>query len=222
MDMVTALKRREPKQVTVAVLDANPILGEAMCRHFGASEHFEHDEVVSLTWEQAERVVHAQPGILVLDPMQPPGGLEPLVAELRASVPGVQLVAYASDPTQELARTCLELGFRAFIPKSADSSQLIAAVKTVSNGGMYVDRGFAEALRAPSDLPASPDPDQLSAREAAVLRRISLGQSHKQIAAELGLSHKTVDTYRARGMRKLGVSDRGALIRVALKEGWLE
>jgi len=220
--MVTALKRREPKQVAVAVLDANPILGEAMCRHFGASEQFEHDEVVSLTWDQADRVTLVQPGILVLDPTQPPGGLDPLVVELRAKVPGAQLVAYASDATQDLARICLDLGFRAFIPKSADSSQLIAAVKTVANGGMYVDRRFAEALRAPSETPASPDPDQLSSREAAVLRRISLGQSHKQIAAELGLSHKTVDTYRARGMRKLGVSDRGALIQVALKQGWLE
>lgn len=220
--MVTALKRREPRHVTVAVLDANPILGEAMCRHFGTSEHFDHDEVMSLTWDHADRVAQVQPSILVLDPTQPPGGLEPLVAELRASVPGVQLVAYASDPTQDLARTCLEMGFRAFIPKSADSSQLIAAVKTVANGGMYVDRKFAEALRAPSEMVAASEPDQLSAREEAVLQRISLGQSHKQIAAELGLSHKTVDTYRARGMRKLGVSDREALIRVALRQGWLE
>lgn len=220
--MVTALKRREPRQVTVAVLDANPILGEAMCRHFGASDQFEHDEVMSLTWDQAERVAQVRPAILVLDPTQPPGGIEQLVPRLRASLPDVDLVAYASDPTQELARICLNLGFRAFIPKSADSSQLIAAVKTVANGGMYVDRRFAEALWAPSDPPASSEPGQLSVREGAVLRLISLGHSHKQIAAELGLSHKTVDTYRARGMRKLGIADRGALIRVALKQGWLE
>lgn len=220
--MVTALKRREPRQVTVAVLDANPILGEAMCRHFGASDQFEHDEVMALTWDQAERVAQVRPAILVLDPMQPPGGVEQLVPELRASLPEVDLVAYASDPTQDLARICLNLGFRAFIPKSADSSQLIAAVKTVANGGMYVDRRFAEALWAPADPPASAEPGQLSPREAAVLRLIALGHSHKQIAAELGLSHKTVDTYRARGMRKLGIADRGALIRVALKQGWLE
>jgi DNA-binding NarL/FixJ family response regulator len=49
-----------------------------------------------------------------------------------------------------------------------------------------------------------------------------MGLSHKQIAAELGLSHKTVDTYRARGVRKLGLADRGELVRFALKQGWLE
>jgi two-component system response regulator NreC len=219
--MASALKRREPRRVAVAVLDANPILGDAMCRHFSATEQFGHDEVVSLTWDQSDRVVQIQPAILVLDPTQAPDGLDQLVAELRANLPAMQLVAYAADSTEDLARACLNLGFRAFIPKSADASQLTAAVRTVANGGMYVDRAFAEALRSPSDAPVSEDPNQLSTREEAVLQRIAMGHSHKQIGAELGLSHKTVDTYRARGMRKLGVIDRGTLIRLALKHGWL-
>jgi two-component system response regulator NreC len=221
--VIGALERREQRHVAVAVLDANPILGEAMCRHFSASRIFGLDEVTSLTWDQAERLQGMQPSILVLDPQHPPGGLDKRVAEFRAAVPGVRLVAYVSDPSVELARACLGLGFRAFIPRSADSSQLTTAVMAVAKGAMYVDRQFAEALLpAPSQPPSVPTAVTLSGREEAILRRIAQGYSHKQIATELGLSHKTVDTYRARGMRKLELSDRGALIRYALQQGWLK
>jgi DNA-binding NarL/FixJ family response regulator len=219
---MTALKKRQLKPAAVAVLDANPILAEAMCRHFSATKYFGRDDVVSLGWEQLADLPIIRPSILVLDPVQSAKSPEELVAELRAALPELQLVAYASDATEDLARTCLGLGFRAFIPKSADSSQLTTALTAVANGGMYVDRRFAGSLLPAPETPDKPGPSQLSLREEAILRRISLGLSHKQIAAELGLSHKTVDTYRARGVRKLGITDRGELVRFALKQGWLE
>jgi two-component system response regulator NreC len=220
--MMTALKKRQLKPAAVAVLDTNPILAEAMCRHFSSSKYFGRDDVVSLGWEQAGDLPIIRPSILVLDPVQAPGGIEELVHNLRRALPDLQLVAYASDASLELARTCLSLGFRAFIPKSADSSQLTTALTAVANGGMYVDRRFAESLLPAPGPGQGPGVHQLSAREEAILRRISMGLSHKQIAAELGLSHKTVDTYRARGVRKLGLADRGELVRFALKQGWLE
>lgn len=219
---MTAMKKHELRHVAVAVLDANPILGEAMVQHFGSSKYFGREDVVSLTWERARDLAHIRPSILVLDPAQPPNGLEELVAELRASVPDLQMVAYSSEPSVDLARACMGLGFRAFVPKSAESTQLTGALTVVANGGMYVDKKFAECL-LPAASPSEPQPpSHLSQREEAILRRISLGLSHKQIATELGLSHKTVDTYRARGMRKLGLADRGELVRHALKQGWLE
>lgn len=218
--MMTASTKEERRPVAVAVLDANPILGEAMCRHFSASKHFGRDDVMSLTWDRVGELARMRPAILVLDPAQQPEGLGFLIAEFRAEVPDLQFVAYASDPSSDLARLCLNLGFRAFIPKSADSGQLTTALTVVANGGMYVDKQFAESLLP---LPMSGEgAPPLSSREEAILRRIALGLSHKQIAAELGLSHKTVDTYRARGMRKLELADRGALVRFALKQNWLE
>jgi DNA-binding NarL/FixJ family response regulator len=221
--MTTAMKKHELRHVAVAVLDANPILGEAMVQHFSSSKYFGRDDVISLTWERARDLAHIRPSILVLDPAQPPNGLEDLVAELRASVPDLQMVAYSSAPSVDLARACMGLGFRAFVPKSAESTQLTGALTVVANGGMYVDKQFAECLLpAPAQPPEPQGTGQLSQREEAILRRISLGLSHKQIGTELGLSHKTVDTYRARGMRKLGLADRGELVRYALKQGWLE
>lgn len=219
---MTAISKQVAAQIGVAVLDANPILGEAMCRHFSAGKTFGRDEVISLTWDRANELAAIRPSILVLDPAQEPDRLQDLVAEMRAAVPDLQLVAYASDASAELARFCLNLGFRAFVPKSADSDQLTTALGVVANGGMYVDRQFAHSLLPLTQVTEALSASKLSSREEAILRRIAMGLSHKQIAAEIGVSHKTVDTYRARGMRKLDLADRGALVRFAVRQGWLQ
>lgn len=214
----------EPRPATVAILDANPILGEAMLRHFTSSKYFgrKDKDVVTFTWDQIGELVSNRPSILVLDPNEAPNDLEELVTSLVAEIPDLQMIAYTSDPTPSLARTCISLGFRAFVPKSVASDQLTSALTAVANGGMYVDRHFAAALLPSSQSAEEQGVGQLSVREEAVLRRISLGLSHKQIATELELSQKTVDTYRARGMRKLGLADRGELVRFALAQRWLE
>lgn len=216
--MIHVTPRNEGAAVAVAVLDANPILAEAMCRHFAEVRHVGRDGVVSLTWDRADEIGRLKPRIVVLDPAEATSNLSDFVQAARVAVPDLRLVAYASDASEAQARACMELGFRAFVPKSADSAQLTTALAAVANGAIYVDRRFAAALLpAPGGGPAG-----LSAREEAILRRIGRGLSHKAIAAELDLSHKTVDTYRARGMRKLGLADRGALLAFALKRGWLD
>lgn len=219
---MTATTGRGVGQALVAVLDGNPILAEAMCRHVGSSKYFNRSDIVSLTWAMTEDLERIRPAIVVLDPAESPNGLEVLVAELMASMPDLRLVAYSSDPTQRMARACMDFGFRAFLPKSADGAQVTAALTAVANGGMYVDRQFAQCLQPAFDTPEEASVDQLSAREEAILRQIARGASHKQIAKDLGLSHKTVDTYRARGMHKLGLADRPALIKFALERNWLD
>lgn len=218
--VMTAFPKQAPTHVSIAVLDANPILGEAMCRHFSSVKQFGRDEMISLTWDRVNELAMIRPSILVLDPAQELGRVRELISELRVAVPDLLLVGYASDASSELARLCLGLGFRAFVPKSADSGQLVTALSVVASGGIYVDRQFVDSL-LPATTAAS-SRGALSQREEAILKRLAMGLSHKQIAAELGMSHKTVDTYRARGMRKLELVDRGALVRYALKQGWLE
>ena len=219
---MTATTERGAGQALVAVIDENPILAEAMCRHVGSSKYFSRCDIVSLTWAMAEDLERIRPAIIVLDPVEPPNGLDVLVAELRASMPNLRLVAYSSEPTLQMARACMKYGFRAFLPKSADGAQVTAALTAVANGGMYVDRQFAECLQPMFETPDGASVDQLSAREEAILRQLARGASHKQIARDLGLSHKTVDTYRARGMQKLALADRSALIRFALERNWLD
>lgn len=99
-----------------------------------------------------------------------------------------------------------------------EDPELAAAIAAATG----LDAAALNALRAWIDarLAAAPEP-VLSEREAEVTRRIALGYSNKEIAARLAVSVKSVEKYKARALEKLGVRTRPALVRYALRRGWL-
>src|SRR5690606_31949666 len=103
--------------------------------------------------------------------------------------------------------------------------ELVRASRVVAAGGTYVDPTFPGTVLRSAVPPfaehATPGGDTLSKREEAVLRRIAWGESNKEIAAHLGISTKTVETYRARITEKLGLKSRTDMVRYALRRGWL-
>jgi two-component system, NarL family, response regulator NreC len=108
----------------------------------------------------------------------------------------------------------------------AGPEELIAAIRAVAAGSTHLDTSLAHRVvhdfvrtQTQSSEPREP---ALSEREADVVRLTAHGYSNKEIAAQLGLSVKTVDTYKARAMEKLGLYSRAALVRYALQRGWLD
>ncbi|HEX2780080.1 MAG TPA: response regulator transcription factor, partial [Gemmatimonadaceae bacterium] len=103
--------------------------------------------------------------------------------------------------------------------------ELVHAVRTVAAGGTYLDpsitammvNGYLQSAEAVDEAPG----DSLSDREREVLVRIARGFSNKEIAAELGLSVKTVETYKGRMAEKLGLRTRVDIVRYAARQGWL-
>ncbi len=89
-------------------------------------------------------------------------------------------------------------------------------------GGSYVDASIAKNLPAGSPDGEPAGEGELSERETAVVRLLALGYTNKEIATQLGLSVKTVDTYKGRAMEKLGLFSRAALVRYALHRHWLD
>ena len=95
----------------------------------------------------------------------------------------------------------------------------------VAAGGVYLDPGMAGKVVGGfvrRSTEATPAGGELSDREAEVVRQTAAGFSSKEIAAELSLSIKTVETYRARAMEKLGLDSRSGLVRYAVQQGWLQ
>lgn len=138
-------------------------------------------------------------------------------------------VAASRQPTRVLAVTAIEdahtiqqvlaAGGAGYLPKSAAGADLVSAVRTVAAGELYVHRSVVgDILRHQFRGEAA---ELLTEREVEVLRGIALGYSNKEIAARHDLSVKTVETYKARAMAKLGLRSRVEIVRHALRRGWL-
>jgi DNA-binding NarL/FixJ family response regulator len=124
-------------------------------------------------------------------------------------------------------RAVLAAGGAGYVLKRAADSELLSAIRAVWGGGSYL---HPEHVRLLLEEPASTPADEgaaddlyalLSPREQQVLRLIALGHTNQQVAGMLGLSVKTVETYKSRLMTKLGLSGRAALVRYALRRGLL-
>src|SRR5262249_46217391 len=119
-------------------------------------------------------------------------------------------------------RALLDAGASGYVLKRSAGDELIHAIRAVSSGGMYLDPRIAQkAVIGKSSAAEEKMPARLSQREAGVLRLIAEGYSNKEIAALLGISFKTVETYKARSMEKLGLRSRVDIVRFAHQEGWL-
>jgi DNA-binding NarL/FixJ family response regulator len=140
-----------------------------------------------------------------------------LLEDIRRDHPSVAVLVVTAHREEEFAVRCLRLGARGFLTKDGAPDELVAAVRKVLAGGLYITTELAERLAAVVGGHPSAPHESLSTRELQVLRLVARGRSLRQIAGELNLSEKTVATYRARIAGKLHVSTNVELARYALK-----
>jgi two-component system, NarL family, invasion response regulator UvrY len=124
---------------------------------------------------------------------------------LKKSWPQLPVLMLSTYPEKQYAVRCIKLGASGYLNKSANPDDMIAAVRKVASGGMYVSSATAEAL-ASAVAPASAKQglDALSHREYQVYRLLTAGKSVSEIGAQLELAGNTVSTYRARILEKTG------------------
>ena len=173
-------------------------------------------------WQAAKEL---EPDVLVMDLSMPVIGGAEATARVRRDCPHVKVLALTVHEERLYLTQLLRAGASGYVLKRAASSELVRAVRTVAAGGTYIDPSIAAALvegylesNEPAELPPN---DVLSDREREVLMRIAKGFSNKEIAAELGLSVKTVETYKGRVAEKLGLRTRVDIVRYAARQGWL-
>jgi len=167
--------------------------------------------------EALAAVAALAPDVVLLD-LSLPGrsGLEAL-PDLRAAAPGARFVALSMHEEPEYVKRFLEGGGSGFVPKTSLEAQLVDAILAVARGEYYVPANLLAQLVHGL---AHPDPTrdvQLTTREEQVVTAIATGATYREIGTDLGLSEKTVATYRARASEKLGVRSRAELVRWALE-----
>jgi DNA-binding NarL/FixJ family response regulator len=131
-------------------------------------------------------------------------GMDVLQA-LKKSWPQLPVLMLSTYPEKQYAVRCIKLGASGYLNKSADPDDMIAAVRKVASGGMYVSSSTAEALAsAVAQTGGKQGLDALSHREYQVYRLLTAGKSVSEIGAQLALAGNTVSTYRARILEKTG------------------
>ncbi len=155
--------------------------------------------------------------VAVIDISMPGSGIK-AIAGLRAARPEVRCLALTMHDDLAYVRAVLEAGGAGYLTKAAAGAELVAAIRQVAGGSTYITASL-EPSSAKSASPALTA--TLSARESEVLVFVARGLSNTQIGVELGVTRKTVDTYRARVQNKLGLSGRVALVDFALRNGLL-
>jgi two-component system response regulator NreC len=168
------------------------------------------------TVEETLRKVRAiRPDVLVLDLNMGTESSLDKIPQLLADAPQTAIVVLTMQNEPAFARQALQAGAAAYVLKEAADDELVEAVRTAASGGTYLNPALGARLAAEPPAPQAP-PDDLTEREIDVLRLIALGNTNQEIADQLYLSVRTVESHRAHIQRKLGRTTRAELVRYAL------
>ncbi len=176
--------------------------------------------------EAIERARTSRPDVLLLDLSMPGLGGIAAIDLLRKEAPTTKVLILTMHEDSEYLRQALEAGASGYLVKSAADTELLAAIRAVRRGEVYVYSSLTGALLDLAFEKRQKRPERegvadLSKREIEVLRLLALGHTNQQIADKLFLSVKTIETYRARITEKLQLPTRAELVRYAIKHGLL-
>jgi two-component system response regulator NreC len=165
-------------------------------------------------------VLGHKPDVLVLDlNLSGESSLES-IPEFLSRSPATRIVVLTMQTEPAYARDALRLGASAYVLKESAEDELVTAVRVVAEGGTYLNpRVGAMLARETTD---QRDDDGLTERELEILHMLALGHTNAEIADQLFLSRRTIETHRANVQRKLSLSTRAELTRYALEHGLLE
>jgi DNA-binding NarL/FixJ family response regulator len=169
-----------------------------------------------------DQALATRPDIVVLDYALPVmNGIE-ATRQIRARVPGAEVLIFTMHDTATLVREVLEAGAKGFLLKSDARKFLIAAIESLAAHKPFFTGTVSEALLETYLAQGTAAASVLTSREKSVVQLIAEGQTNKRIADVLSISLKTVETHRASALRKLNLATTAALIRYAIRNKLVE
>ncbi len=167
-----------------------------------------------------------KPDVVVMDISMPKMNGLKATERLKTLCPEVKVLTLTRHADDVYLRKLLKAGASGYLLKKSASGDLVRAIRAVAAGGIYLDpamteRVLSEALGRHS-VGGAPSDKDLSGREEEVLRLLAWGYAHKEIAARLDISVKTVEVYKTRAMEKMGMKNRIDIVKYALLQGWLQ
>lgn len=180
------------------------------------------------TFGEATRLagIH-KPDVLTLDLTMPDGNGIEKIEPIRNACPTARILVLTMHDDPAYLRAALSAGASGYVVKKAADTELLGAIRAIHAGRVFVDleahgTRSSAALVAPANRTTNEGPgDSLSQRERTVLEQLAQGHTNQSIAQQLELSVKTIESYRARLLRKLGLRSRADIVRYAVETGLL-
>jgi DNA-binding NarL/FixJ family response regulator len=214
-------------RIRVLVADDHAVLRAGLKMLIGGQPDMEVVAEAGDGEEALRRAKDTRPDVAIMDMTMPGAGGIQAIERLRAACPGTRVLVLTMHDVPAYLRAALAAGASGYVVKRAADAELLSAIRGVARGRTVLDPGLATRVvegglgpRVPSGRPKSGGAASLlSQREREVLDRVAQGYTNQQIADHLGLSVKTVETYRSRLVEKLGLRSRADLVRYALDSG---
>jgi two-component system response regulator NreC len=204
----------EPPTVTIVLADDHKVVRQGLRMLLESEDGLTVIEEAGDVPETLRKLRAYRPAVLVLDlNMEGEPSLE-AIPRMREISPSTQIVILTMQNDPAFAREALRGGAIGYVLKEAADAELVQAVRLAAIGKTYLNPELGARLAA--ELPGSQGrPDELSPREVDVLRLIALGHTNREIAAELYLSVRTIESHRAHIQQKTGCATRAELVAYA-------
>lgn len=209
--------------IRLAIADDHPIVREGLRRIATEDAGISVAGEASTAAELFQLLDNAAVDVVLLDVSMPGASFIETLRELRECHESVKVLVLSVHPEDQWAMRALRAGAAGYLTKDHSPDQLVQAIRRVARGGRYVSESLAERLAGLVDYGRTRAPHEgLSDREFEVLRALGSGMAVKDVAEQLSLSAKTVSTYRARLLEKMGLKSKADLVRYVVQHELLK
>jgi len=213
-------------KIRIVLCDDHPIVLAGLRNLIATDAEFELVGSASNGIAALKLICDTLPDIAIVDISMPELNGIALARRLAVDAPAVKVMVLTLHEDRAFLKQALDAGVCGYLLKRSAAENLIQAARAVLIGGLYVDPAVVDVVfeksaqrgRRASGQLSLPD---LTDRETVVLKLTALGHTNKETARRLDVGVKSVETYKARGMEKLGLKSRAELVRYAAAQGWL-
>ena len=206
----------------ILIADDHGLMRAGLRALLNEETNFEIVGEAATTEEAVEAALKLKPDVVLMDLSMPGAGGIDATRRLKEHLPGARVLILTVHEDGRLLREAVKAGAVGYIVKRAVESELVMALGAVQRGELYVHPFMTRALLEDDPAPPAPSPhgpETLTRRETEILRLVVRGYTNRQIADDLGVSVRTVETHRANFMGKLGLMNRAEIVRWAAEHG---
>jgi len=209
----------------IVLADDHPIVLNGLRNLITAAEDLELVGEASSGTEALKVIRDKDPDVAVIDISMPELNGIVLSRRIAKELSSVKILILTLHEDRAYLRQAIDAGVRGYVLKRSAAEALVRAIRAVVTGGLYVDPAIADRLfdSTPRQRTGSKNGrmPELTDREGEVLKLVALGYTNKEIARQLDVGVKSVETYKSRGADKLELKSRAELVRYASAQGWL-